>query len=426
MFNEYLAILKQEPETKPSHHSKEAKQLRDIIESAIDGNSEAWNAVLELKRLFDDKQINSDNLVVHPLSIYLRILSSDSFFSNPARYDKAMINVIQNHPEVEILIDSGDVAKYFTRNTQMCASILPSYIFKNRLSDAVDVSRAVNEIGPCSVSEHVFCSALYYINDIQGRRRNYEFFYGWPNHIVDSNFTNLFYPFSLFYKSAKKTEISGTNWGSPSVGYFDETTIEDFQKLHKSQVPSEVGEVNWAELSSFGNDLWVVLDLEEFDSKPENNESYNDNQRTRFKGYYIYCIFHKWRVLLDIIESASNNKMITLYPEFSINFKNLSSGKEEFSEIGLHLIGCAMALFKIFKEIRELNIDNEERSSLRWMSDLEINKHWFFGISDSVSENTFVKIAEKDALGSKLKAYFDNYYRPVKPYKPYYFGKLNQ
>ena len=145
MQDEYLKIL-----TSTRAHSKytsyERKPIEGIMEAALDGSSEAWNAILEFKRLFNSKQLGEEDFVFHPLSLYLRGISSDSFFKNEKRYDEALRKIIFNYPELEPMYDKGDLATYFKKHTQFCASALPIFVFDNSYSAALDIRGALRVV----------------------------------------------------------------------------------------------------------------------------------------------------------------------------------------------------------------------------------------------------------------------------------------
>ena len=160
------------------------------------------------------------------------------------------------------------------------------------------------------------------------------------------------------------------------------------------------------------NNKWIVLDT-------ENLRSY------KLAAYNIQRIFHKWDILLDVIKSASNKKMIFSYPDFQIYFNEdaFGYGKEKFSKIGLHLIGKTMSIFKHYHVIRNANINAKERHIAAFSHILEEKKIYFFHYNDDVMKNDFKRIEEREEDGINLKSYAAYYINgPSKSdIKPFYF-----
>lgn len=414
MQDEYLKILRStRAHSKYTTHD-ERKPIEGILEAALDGSSEAWNAILEFKRLFDSKQLGEEDFVFHPLSLHLRGISSDSFFKNEVKYGETLRTIISNYPELEPMYDKGDLATYFKKHTQFCASALPIFVFDNPYSAALDVSRGDREVGASTIADYMFCSGLYYMEDYLGDRDDYDFDWGWPFHIIRREITNLFEPFGLLSEEPKRPERKSDErrsieslFNNRWFGYWREDSLEWLRELESS---------GWKNR--------ILEDIGDLDAdQPNLSEEEKDYRHTALTAYRIDSIFHKWEVLLSILYYAQKHDNPLYLPEFNFQFNKVSVGfSHKITHVGYHLLGCSLAFFKVARELETLNkvsistiregVPRKLWSSLERFLGFVLESHNF---SKSLFEN---KQINKDG---KLTFFFENYYY-TKGYCPYYFG----
>ncbi len=375
MIENYIKILlsKKDNENKYSEsQSKNERELFSVLDSAISGNSQAFEAILEVKRRYNIDKTIANDLIVHPMDYFLKIFGSkDSYFKNFKRFKAEFLKSAINYPNLKFdFAYCLDSEKYIKKFAYQSLKYLPILIFESEHSNSVEEFIKTYDFWCRTPIDFVFCNAIYYLNDISHERK-YNF-QACPQELINYRITDLFKLLHLFNPNKKLYyegyELIGLKYDS----YFSEINEElEDKKL----------------LKGFYKKAYL----------------YKNNQ-INFSKYSIENIFHKWFCLFEVVRTASEKNLNYYLQDRGAYIQRTS----KYSIIGKHLVGLSIAVSIAVKETIEkekLNVTNEVLANLSTR-----NRNIFNQLLSYIFY--IVKVSDEIVkFDSKINKYID-YYKP--------------